>query len=162
MRLVRRGSFLALAVSLALTAAAAGFEAGSPEDTVNRYLGALKDGKFETAYDVVSKAMRGGKSKDAWSKEQRDMAAFAEVKIFDFKVQPGKIEGTTAKVPNVLSSQDRFINQMGLTEYELYTVLREDGAWKVDSQLLVETGDLPKWFPTLKKSPQSTDNASPH
>jgi hypothetical protein len=162
MRLVRGWAFLLFAMAMAVPSAGAAFEAGSPEDTVFRYLGALKDGKFETAYDVVSKAMRGGKSKDAWSKEQRAMAAFADVKIFDFKVQPGKVEGATAKVPNILSSQDRFINQMGLTEYELYTLVREDGAWKVDSQLLVETPDLPKWFPTLRKSAQSTDNASPH
>ena len=149
-------------MSLAVPAAGASFEAGGPEDTVVRYLAALKDGKFETAYDVVSKAMQGGKSKDAWSKEQRAMSAFADVKIFEFKVQPGKVEGATARVPNVLSSQDRFINQMGLTEYELYTLLREEGAWKVDSQLLVETPDLPKWFPALRKSSQSTDDASPH
>ena len=161
MRLVPGWSILLVAVSLAVPAAAASFDAGSPEDTVFRYLGALKDGKFEAAYDVVSKAMRGGKSKDAWSKEQRAMTAFADVKIFEFKVQPGKVEGATAKVPNVLSSQDRFINQMGLTEYELYMLVREDG-WKVDSQLLVETPDLPKWFPALRKSSQSTDNASPH
>src|SRR5262245_46940688 len=107
------------------------FEAGGPEDTVDRYLVALKNGKFETAYDLVSKAMRGGKSKEAWSKEQHAVATVADVKIFEFKVQPGKIDGATAKVPNILSSQDRFINQMGLTEYELYTVVREEGAWKV-------------------------------
>ena len=162
MRLVRGWSLLLLAVSLALVSASPGFDAGSPEDTVARYLGALKDGKFETAYDVVSKAMRGGKAKEAWAKEQRALAAFADIKIFEFKVQPGKVEGATAKVPDVLSSQDRFINQMGLTEYELYTLVREDGAWKVDAQLLVETPDLPKWFPALRKSPPGTDNATPH
>ena len=162
MRLVRGGAFLLIAMSVGMPGASLAFEKGSPEETVGRYLGALKDGKSETAYDVVSKAMRGGKAKDAWAKEQRAMAAFADVKIFDFKVQPGKIEGTTAKVPNILSSQDRFINQMGLTEYELYTLIREDGAWKVDSQLLIETPDLPKWFPTLRKSAQSTDDTAPH
>jgi hypothetical protein len=74
--------------------------------------------------------------------------AFADVKIFEFDVHPGKVEGETAYVPNVLSSQDRFVNQLGLTEYELYTLVREDGVWKVDRQLIVEPGDIPKWFPS--------------
>jgi hypothetical protein len=119
----------------------------SPEETVRRYLGALKDGKFDVAYELISKAMKQNKERDVWVKEQRAMMAFADVKIFDFKVQPAKIEGNTARVPNILSSQDRFVNQIGLTEYELYTLVKEDGVWKVDSQLLVETPDVPKWFP---------------
>src|SRR5437879_11731233 len=73
--------------------------------------------------------------------------AFADVKIFEFHVHPGKVEGSTAHVPNVLSSQDRFVNQLGLTEYELYTLLKEDGAWKIDSQVIVEPKDVSKWFP---------------
>ena len=123
----------------------------SPEDTVRRYLGALKAGDFETAYDLVSKAMRQGKDREVWVKEQKTGMAFADVKIFDFNVYPGKVEGDLAHVPNVLSSQDRFVNQLGLTEYELYTLVREDGAWKVDRQIIVEPGDVPKWFP--KKDP---------
>ena len=135
----------------AFASAARAAEPLSPEETVRRYLGAVKDGRFEVAYDLISKAMRGDKEREVWVKEQRALMAFADVKIFDFKVQPAKVEGDTARVPDVLSSQDRFANQLGLTEYELYTLIKEDGAWKVDSQLIVEPPDIPKWFPDARK-----------
>jgi hypothetical protein len=136
-----------LAAVLVARAAAAGTTPLSPEETVRRYLQALKDGKFEVAYDLISKDMKQGKDREVWVKEQKTGMAFADVKIFEFEVHPAKVEGATAYVPNVLSSQDRFVNQLGLTEYELYTLLREDGAWKVDRQVIVEPGDIPKWFP---------------
>src|SRR5438445_13128050 len=87
----------------------------SPEETVRRYLQALKDGRFDAAYDLVSKAMKQGKDREVWVKEQKTGMAFADVKIFEFRVYPGKVEGATAHVPNVLSSQDRFVNQLAPT-----------------------------------------------
>jgi hypothetical protein len=119
----------------------------TPEETVRRYLMGLKEGKFDQVYDLVSRAMRQNKDREVWVKEQQAGMAFADVKIFDIHVYPGKIEGEKAFVPNVLQSQDRFVNQLGLTEYELYTLVKEDGAWKVDQQVLVEPPDIPKWFP---------------
>ncbi len=135
------------ALLLAAQAMAAAPAPLSPEDTVRRYLQALKEGRFDQAYDLISKAMRQGKDREVWVKEQKTGMAFADVKIFDFTVGQAKVEGATAYVPNVLSSQDRFVNQLGLTEYELYTLLKEDGAWKVDRQVIVEPGDVAKWFP---------------
>ena len=126
----------------------------SPEETVRRYLQAVKDANFDDAYDLVSKAMRRGKDKEVWVKEQKTGMAFAAVKIFAFDVQPAKIDGDTARVPNILDSQDRFVNQLGLTEYELYTLVKEDGRWKVDQQTIVEPPDVPKWFPEAQKGPQ--------
>jgi len=137
----------ALALLVVVRAAVAGPSPLSPEETVRRYLQALKDGRFDAAYDLVSKAMKQGKDREVWVKEQKTGMAFADVKIFEFHVHPGKAEGSTAHVPNVLSSQDRFVNQLGLTEYELYTLLKEDGAWKIDSQVIVEPKDVSKWFP---------------
>jgi hypothetical protein len=122
-------------------------DAGSPEDVLTRYLAALKDNKPATAYDLISKAMRQGKDKEVWIKEQQTLMAMADVKIFDFTVYPGKVSGETAQVPNVLESQDKFVNTLGLTEHELYTLVREDGAWKVDSQILLEQAEIAKWFP---------------
>src|SRR5262245_64693339 len=139
-----RWGFALLLVAIAAIAAE---PPRSPEDTVRRYLAALKAGDFETAYDLVSKAMRQGKDREVWVKEQKTSMSFADVKIFDFDVYPGKVEGDKAHVPNVLSSQDRFVNQLGLTEYELYTLVKEDGVWKVDQQVIVEPGDVSKWFP---------------
>ena len=140
-------AFGALGLVVAARAPAAETTPLSPEETVRRYLQALKDGRFDAAYDLVSKAMKQGKDREVWVKEQKTGMAFADVKIFEFRVHPGKVEGATAWVPNVLSSQDRFVNQLGLTEYELYTLLKEDGAWKVDRQVIVEPKDVPKWFP---------------
>ena len=126
----------------------------TPEATLKAYLSALKDARFEDAYDRCSKAMRQGKSKDDWVKEQKSLMAFADVKIFTFTVYPGKVQGDTAQVPNILESQDKFVNTLGLTEYELYTLVKEDGAWRVDQQLLIETPDVPKWFPKDAKPVQ--------
>src|SRR2546428_6816328 len=137
----------AVALLVVGRAAVAGPSPLSPEETVRRYLQALKDGRFEVAYDLVSKAMKQGKDREVWVKEQKTGMAFADVKIFEFQVHPGKVEGATAYVPNVLSSQDRFVNQLGLTEYELYTLLKKDGAWKVDRQVIVEPKDVSTSFP---------------
>ena len=136
---------------VAVCAVAGALEPGSPEDTLTRYLRALKDGKPDVVYDLSSKALRQGKDKEVWIKEQKAMMATADVKIFDFTVYPGKVSGDTAQVPNVLESQDKFVNTLGLTEHELYTLVREDGVWKVDSQILVEQAEIPKWFPARKK-----------
>jgi hypothetical protein len=153
--MVRRAGACAVAtvlVALVVSAArAATAPTLTPEETVRRYLQAVKDARFTDAYDLVSKAMRGGKEREVWVREQKAGMAFADVKIFEFQVKPGKVEGEKAFVPNVLSSQDRFINQLGLTEYELYTLVREDGAWRVDRQVLVEPPDIPKWFPEARK-----------
>lgn len=122
----------------------------TPEQVLRAYLDALKSGAFAEAYEHVSTAMRGGKDRAAWVEETKSFMTFADVKIFEFEVHPGRIEGDKARVPNVLESQDRFVNALGLTEYELYTLVREGGAWKVDSQLLLEPAQVEEWFP--KKS----------
>lgn len=136
------------AVALALVVAVpVRAETLSPEETVKQYLAALKAGNFDRAYELISKAMKQGKDREVWVKEQKTGMAFADVKIFEFTVYPGKVEGDVAHVPDVLSSQDRFVNQLGLTEYELYTLVKENGVWKVDQQIIVEPGEVSKWFP---------------
>lgn len=142
----------ALVVALAVLAAvglAHGAEPGSPEDVLTRYLTAIKSEKFEDAYPLVSKAMRQGKDKEVYVKESKALMAFADVKIFSFQVGKAKVDGDKAQVPNVLESQDRFANTLGLTEYELYTLVKEDGGWKVDQQLLLEPAQVKEWFPEL-------------
>jgi hypothetical protein len=147
------GALLALMIAAAPAATAA--DDTTPEGVLRAYLGAVKDARFEDVYDHASKAMRQGKAKDAWVKEQKALMAFADVKIFSFTVYPAKVQGETAQVPNILESQDKFINTLGLTEYELYTLVREDGGWRVDQQLLVEPPDVPKWFPKAAQKPPS-------
>lgn len=143
------GSMMALLATVAVTGASGARAAGggAPEDVLRTYLTAIQKGDFETAYDHISAAMRGGKDKKTWVEESKAFMNFADVKIFEFRIGKAKIEGNTAKVPNVLESQDRFVNALGLTEYELYTLVMEDGAWKVDSQILLEPGQVKDWFP---------------
>jgi len=151
-----RGLLLVMALLPVTSILAA--ESSGPEDVLRHYLAALKAEKFGDAYDLVSKAMRQGKDKEQYVKESKAMMGFADVKIFDFTVYPGKVEGEKAQVPNILESQDRFVNTLGLTEYELYTLVREDGAWKVDAQILLEPSEQAKWFPKDAKPKE----AAPH
>jgi hypothetical protein len=132
----------------------------SPEETLERYLTALRDQQFDHAYALVSKAMKTDrktgrvKSQEVWVKESQYLFGIAEAKIFDFQVGKAKIEGETAVVPNLLSSQDRFLNQLGVDEYELYTLLKEDGAWRVDRQQeVIEPAEIAKWFPKKGSKP---------
>jgi len=120
--------------------------AATPEETVKAYLAAMKDQKFEDAYKQISKGMAANKDAEAWAKEQKYIFQTGEVKIFKFDVYPGKVEGETAKVPNILSSQDKFLNQLGADEYELYTLVKENGEWKIDQQEIVEKSDQSKLF----------------
>ena len=122
-------------------------DAPTPEETVSRYLKAFQDGNFKAAYPYVSKSMAANKNEEDWTKEQQWVMQMAEAKIFDFHIYPGKIEGDKAYVPNVLNSQDKFLNQLGVVEHELYTLVREDGRWKINQQQIVEHSDLGKWFP---------------
>src|SRR4029453_470109 len=119
----------------------------TPEETVKAYLTARKAGDFSAPYPLVTHDMAQGKSKDEWVKEQQWVMQMAEVKIFDFTVYPGKVEGDKAYAPNVLNSQDKFLNQLGVVEHELYTLVKEDGRWKINQQQIVENTDLAKWFP---------------
>ncbi|HUI25040.1 MAG TPA: hypothetical protein VL403_03060 [Candidatus Kryptonia bacterium] len=132
----------------------------SPEETVTRYLTAMKAGKFADAYEYVSKDMAQGKSKEDWAKEQQWVMQATEAKIFEFKVYPGKTEGDKALVPNLLSSQDKYLNQLGVEEQELYTLIREDGRWKINQQQLVEKSDVSKWFPA-PAAPQKAPEKAP-
>ena len=122
------------------------FGASTPEETVKAYLTAMKDNKFDEAYKRISKGMAANKDGEAWAKEQKYIFQTGEVKIFKFEVFPGKVEGETAKVPNILSSQDKFLNQLGADEYELYTLVKENGEWKIDQQEIVEKSEQGKWF----------------
>ena len=119
----------------------------TPDQAVTKYLEAMQGQKFSEAYDYVSNGLRGGKNREEWSKEQQYITQMGEVKIFGFRVFPPVIEGEKAKVPNILKSQDKFLNQLGLDEYELYELVREEGAWRIDQQTLVEGPERSEYFP---------------
>jgi hypothetical protein len=145
---------VAIILGVACCAGVAAADAGkppvagaSPEEVVTRYLDALKAGNFAAAYDQISKEMAQHKERDAWAKEQQWTMQMSDAKIFSFKVYPGKIDGNVAHVPDILSSQDKFLNQLGVGEHELYKLIREDGRWKIDQQVLLDKADQAKWFP---------------
>ena len=139
-------SWIVLLTLLTLSAGALAADP-TPEETVKAYLTAVKSNDFNAAYPLVTRDMAQGKSKEDWVKEQQWVMQMAEVKIFEFNVYPGKVEGDKAYVPNVLNSQDKFLNQLGVVEHELYTLVREDGRWKINQQQIVENTDEAKWFP---------------
>jgi hypothetical protein len=151
---------LLIVLAIAAWTAVARAENLSPEETLKRYLSALQEQQFDKAYDLISKAMKTDrrtgqvKSKEVWAKEWQYLFSFSEVKIFDFQVMPAKVEGEKAIVPNLLSSQDKYLNQLGVEEYELYTLLKEGGAWKVDQQQqVVEQSEITQWFPKRSANP---------
>jgi hypothetical protein len=145
---------------LALAALAIAASDRTPEETVRRYVAAIQEQDFSAAYDLVSTAMKTDrktgvvKSREVWVKESQYLVQLAAVKIFGFRVFPGRIEGEEAKVPNLLSSQDKFLNQLGVDEHELYTLVREDGAWKVDRQeIVIDRDEIDAWFAEPAKTP---------
>ena len=121
---------------------------GSPEDVVKTYLAAWQAHDYAKAYPLLTKYMQQDLSKEAWATEQEAIFKIAEVQIFSFQTFPAKVEGEKAVVPNLLKSKDKFINQLGKNEYELYTLVKDqDGAWRIDKQELVESDGVAKWFP---------------
>ena len=121
--------------------------AGSPEEVLLRFLSAMQNQSFEEAYDLASKGMKRGRSKEAWSAEKRQLFQASEAKIIDFALRRAKVDGDVAVVPSVTASRDKFLNQFGVEEHELYVLVKEGDAWKVDRQEVVERSDLAKWFP---------------
>jgi len=155
-RFKRGGSaaILVCAAALAiLPGARAWADAKGPEEVVRTYLTALQKGDFGAAYDCLTPYMVRDEQKDAWVKEQTVIMKLAEAQISSFQVFPAKVNGDKASVPNLLKSKDKFINQTGEPEYELYTLVRGGGdqSWKIDRQELVETDAVSKWFPASAK-----------
>ena len=116
---------LPLALILLLSPAWAQDPGRSPEDTVRGYLSAMQGHRFSEAYDYVSSTLRAGKPREVWAKEQQYIIQLGEVKILEFKVFPVVMMGKKARVPNLLKSQDKFLNQLGLDEHELFDLIRE-------------------------------------
>lgn len=145
--LISRVFVASVVVLLSLSSAIAATEL-TPDQTVTKYLEAMQGQRFSEAFDYVSVGLRGGKDREAWAKEQQYIVQMGEVKIFGFKVFKPIMEGEKAKVPNVLKSQDKFLNQLGLDEHEVYELIKEDGAWRIDQQTLVEGPEKDEFFPT--------------
>jgi hypothetical protein len=142
-----------LAVSLLVIAgpgrAAAADAERKPEDVVKLYLESVQKGDFKSAYPLLTPDMRGNLDEEKWVAQQIVVMKLGEVTISSFRVFPAKMEGDDkAIVPNLLKSKDKYINQAGMNEYELYTLVRSpDKKWQIEQQALVETDAVHKWFP---------------
>lgn len=121
----------------------------SPEDVVRTYLEAIKKADFKTAYPLLTPEMRGNLDEEKWVAQQIVVMKLGEVTIDSYRTFPPKMSGDKAIVPNLLKSKDKYINQTGANEYELYTLVQQgpDKQWRIDQQALVETDAVRKWFP---------------
>jgi len=125
-----------------------------PRVAVEMYLTSMKEYRFGDAYDYVTSRMTDSAERETWAAGQKRIFEFGEVQMEDpdARTPQRAIKNVffcdaSAVVPNVLKAKDKFNNQ-GSTEFELYTVIMEGGAWKLDSQeLLYEEADIRKWFP---------------
>ena len=129
-------------------------DGAAPEAAVLSYMQGMKDYQFESAYNYVTDTMTDGKSREAWTELQLQFIVGGEVVIGKLDVRDAHSENAEdascaqrALVPNVLRAKDKFNNQ-GSTEFELYTVVNEDGTWKIDSQeSLFDEKKIKQWFP---------------
>ena len=125
-----------------------------PRWAVEMYLTSMKEYRFVDAYDHITAKMTDNAPAEEWAGTQRRVFEYGEVEMSDPDArEPHRAAKNvffcedSAIVPNVLKAKDKFNNQ-GSTEFELYTVIKEGGAWKLDSQeLLYEEADIRKWFP---------------
>ncbi len=138
-----------------------------PKAAVVGYITAMKENRFEDAYQFVTATMTDGKPVAQWAAPQRQMFERGGVTIGEVDVRAAKremIDATTcaprAKVPNVLHAGD-VLNNQGSTEFEVYNVVLEGEQWKIDSQeSLYREPAIREWFPN-DKIPDFQDTADP-
>ena len=125
----------------------------APVAAVRHYLSAMQDHRFEAAYDFVTATMTDGQSRGAWAAQQKLFYEGGEVNIFGIDIRAARATdgddscAARAIVPNVLQSRDKFNNQ-GITEFEIYTVVQQDGTWRVDTQeTLYDQPEVDRYFP---------------
>ena len=127
---------------------------GAPaQAAVSRYLTAMQNHQFDAAYDDVTAAMTDGQGRGEWAAVQKLFYEGGAVNIFGIDIRAAQaVAGdaacaSRAVVPNVLKSRDKFNNQ-GITEFEIYTVVQDDGMWRIDAQeTLFEQADVDRHFP---------------
>ena len=128
-----------------------------PKAAVTSYLTAMKEKRFEAAYNFVTATMTDGSSVKDWAGLQRKMFELGGVTIGEIEVREAVVDlakpdtcAPSAKVPNVLHAGD-VMNNQGSAEFEVYTVLLAKGKWQIDSQeTLVGNDAIQHWFPGEK------------
>ena len=128
-------------------------DGSGPQEAVKNYISAMQNHTFSKAYDFVTAKMTDGKSREDWAAQQKLFYEGGEVNVLGMdirKAQAPADDAACAKqafVPNILKSRDKFNNQ-GTTEFEVYTLVKEGDAWKIDAQeTLFDADGVKKWFP---------------
>ena len=132
-------------------------EAPNARQAVMDYLSAMHKNQFGEAYQYVTSNMTDGRSQEEWSALQAKAYRPGKVQIYGVDVRtPYAADAkdpscsASAIVPNILSSRDK-LNEHGLVEFEIYTVVLKDGRWAVDAQeTLFENADIDRWFPSTQ------------
>lgn len=159
-RFGRTHVFIALLCGLVLVSYSNGVlaelcaDGDGPEAAVTGYVQGMKDYQFESAYDFLTENMTDGQSREDWTELQLKFIVGGEVVIGKLDVRDAhsaSAEDTgcaeSAIVPNVLRAKDKFNNQ-GSTEFELYTVVKQNDKWKIDLQeSLFDEKKIKQWFP---------------
>ena len=128
-----------------------------PQAVVQSYLSAMKDERFEDAFQFVTASMTDGKLAAEWAEQQSKMFKMGRVVINGIDVRPGHRElknvfmcASIAEVPNVLRASD-VLNSQGSTEFEVYKVIMDGDEWRIDSQeTLFDDATIRQWFPNDK------------
>ena len=128
-------------------------DGSAPRQAVMKYLRAMHEHRFDDAYEYVTEAMTDGKSKADWSELQKTVYTRGEVEIYGVDIrQPFAVGGDPncdnhATVPNILSSRDK-LNDIGNVEFEVYSVINQEGSWRIDYQeSLFNDSAIETWFP---------------
>lgn len=128
-------------------------DGSGPRAAVMGYLTAMHERRFDDAFAFVSPRMTDGRDRDAWSALQEKAFDPGKVQIYGVDLHAARaLAGDPecrerAAVPNVMSSRDK-LNEAGLVEFEVYVVVSDGEAWRVDAQeTLFEDADVAAWFP---------------
>jgi len=140
----------ALIVVLLGSRQAAPFPADSPEGVVQRYLAAFEDGDYPAAYGYFSQGIRDGMDEDTYERSVRDFGyAFDGSRrvLFDRT----ELDGDRATVHLTVEeyySGGPFGAGDTYRSSRTITLVREDGAWRIDDSLIgLDPGPFPEQPP---------------
>ena len=125
-----------------------------PRAAVENFMHAMKSRDFSEAYKHVTANMTDARPVGEWAALQKTMFDRGGVRIGAIDVRAARRDlnadgscAPAASVPNVLHASD-VLNTQTSTEFEVYRVVLQDGAWKIDAQeTLFEQARILEYFP---------------
>lgn len=120
-------------------------EEPAPERTLQTYLVAASRADETSLEAVVSQRARR-----AWPSRERLRChpLAAPARRYEFQIGSPAVDGNVARVPTLLSMSDKFLRHPTTEDFEIFTLVRERGAWKVDAyRTLSKPDEIERWFP---------------